>query len=198
MNLRRILLTLLLALLPLVGHAAITEGGVGILYGPDHAFSFQAPPGWMLDNESGVNQGLHAVFYPKGTTWADAATVAYARAAAKDNEITDVPALVRFNVDSFHQNGSPKYQATFVKEIPLARGKRAVQVYHFTGDAWGNYEAVGYVDEARTIDFVVLSCRSKKAFDAALPAFEALLASYQFLTDKVKVEKSAANGAPAN
>ena len=39
----------------------------GIVYGPKAAFNIAAPEGWVLDNESGVEQGLPCVLYPKGT-----------------------------------------------------------------------------------------------------------------------------------
>ena len=47
----------------------------GIVYGPKAAFNISAPEGWVLDNESGVDQGLPCVLYPKGSTWADANAV---------------------------------------------------------------------------------------------------------------------------
>ncbi len=37
----------------------------GIVYGPKAAFNISAPEGWVLDNESGVNQGLPCVLYRK-------------------------------------------------------------------------------------------------------------------------------------
>jgi hypothetical protein len=38
----------------------------GIVYGPKAAFNIAAPEGWLLDNESGKEQGLPCVLYPKG------------------------------------------------------------------------------------------------------------------------------------
>ena len=34
----------------------------GIIFGKDHAYVLTAPKGWVLDNQSGVDQGIHAVF----------------------------------------------------------------------------------------------------------------------------------------
>src|SRR4051812_22225217 len=39
----------------------------GLIYGEGHAFFFDAPRGWVLDNRSGVEHGSHAVFYPEGS-----------------------------------------------------------------------------------------------------------------------------------
>jgi hypothetical protein len=185
---KRILFLALLIMIPCTTYSAISEEGVGILYGGDHAFSFQAAPGWVLDNESGVSQGLHAVFYQAGHTWRDATAIAYARAATKDEVVQDIPSLVQFNVDRFHENGSPNYKARFVKKIQTSDGKRTAHIFFFEGDAWGNYEAAGYVEEAKTINFIILSSRTEAAFRESLPAFESLLASYVFITDQVKIE----------
>jgi hypothetical protein len=45
----------------------------GIVYGPKAAFNIAAPEGWVLDNESGKEQGMRCVMYPgfskKPTRW---------------------------------------------------------------------------------------------------------------------------------
>jgi hypothetical protein len=53
-----------------------------IVYGPKAAFNIAAPERWVLDNESGLEQGLPCVLYPKGESWADARTVMYAKIAS--------------------------------------------------------------------------------------------------------------------
>ncbi len=50
----------------------------GIIYGKNFAYSLTSPEGWILDNKSGVKQGLYAVFYKKGLSWQNAETVMYA------------------------------------------------------------------------------------------------------------------------
>ena len=40
----------------------------GIIYGKNHVFSLTAPDGWVLDNTSGIKQGLYAVFYRETLT----------------------------------------------------------------------------------------------------------------------------------
>src|SRR5262249_19734217 len=56
----------------------------GIVYGPKAAFNIGAPKGWVLDNESGQEQGLPCVLYPKGQSWANAKTVMYAKIAGTE------------------------------------------------------------------------------------------------------------------
>jgi hypothetical protein len=55
----------------------------GIVYGPKAAFTIKAPEGWVLDNSSGVSQGLPCVLYPKGSTWQEAKTIVYAKIARR-------------------------------------------------------------------------------------------------------------------
>jgi hypothetical protein len=52
-----------------------------------------------------------------------------------------------------------------------------------------NSEAIAYLDEAKVVIMLVLSARSKKEFEAELPAFNGLVSSYLFLGDKVTIQK---------
>lgn len=169
----------------LIGGAAsalISEEGMGIVFGKDHAFSLKAPKGWMLDNESGVDQGVRAAFYPKGETWADSKIVAYARGRPKTKEIATADDAAKDVVENFHANGNPKYEAKRIKMLKTDSGKEAV-IYHFTGDQWGNSEAAAYVVEEKTINFVVMNSRDPKVFAASLDAFDQLVKSYKFMGD---------------
>ncbi len=79
----------------------------GIVYGPKAAFNIAAPEGWVLDNQSGVEQGLPCVLYPKGSTWADATTVMYAKIASPQFEkVDDFVAMAIKEMQKVH--GMPK------------------------------------------------------------------------------------------
>src|SRR5215212_8811361 len=79
----------------------------GIVYGPKGAFTISAPEGWVLDNESGVQQGLPCVLYPKGESWAEARTVMYAKIASTQYEDAQKFAAVAIKqMESKH--GKPK------------------------------------------------------------------------------------------
>src|SRR5213080_2163357 len=79
----------------------------GIVYGPKAAFNISALEGWVLDNESGVNQGLPCVLYPKRESWADARTVMYAKIASTQYEDAEkfVAAAIK---DMEKTHGKPK------------------------------------------------------------------------------------------
>jgi len=169
------------------GAAQAEECGTCILYGKDHAFAMTAPKGWVLDNKSGVGQGLHQVFYPLGYSWASSPVIAYSRARSKDAQIQTIEDQVADTLNDF-KSTSPNIKAEAVEAIPLKEGKIA-KVFHFTGDQWNNYEAVAYIDEKKTINFVVLSSRSKEWFDKAQTAFRGIMESYTFISDSVEIKK---------
>ncbi len=79
----------------------------GIVYGPKAAFNIAAPEGWVLDNQAGVEQGLPCVLYPKGSSWADAKTIMYAKIASTQFE--DVNAFVAMAIKEMAKtHGKPK------------------------------------------------------------------------------------------
>ncbi|MDA1324344.1 MAG: hypothetical protein O3C34_06335 [Proteobacteria bacterium] len=86
--------------------AGIIEGGRGMLFGADHAFAVTAKSGWVLDNQSGANRGLHMIFYPKGETWSKSPVFIYGR-ATPTSEAANVKTKVARTVNEFHINGSP-------------------------------------------------------------------------------------------
>jgi hypothetical protein len=159
--------------------ASITEGGRGVLFGSGHTFSFTAIKGWVLDNQSGVNQGLHMIFYPKGQTWRDSPVIMYGRAVSLSHALS-IKSQVESTVSDFRSNGSPNSRALEVDPIALSGNKHAV-IYHYSGDQWGNYEAVAYIKEVDTINFLVFNSRSKESFDKYLPSFNQIVESYNNL-----------------
>lgn len=160
-----------------ISHSEIVPGGTGLLYGSDHAFNFTAPKGWVLDNQSGVNQGLHMVFYPAGLSWQNAHIIMYGR-AAPIKHVPSIDFLIEDTINGFRKNGSPNYQAATKSDIPLKNGNIA-KVVHYSGDQWGNYEAVAYIKEANTINFLVYNARNKESFKTHLPSFEKTVAGYK-------------------
>jgi hypothetical protein len=164
--------------------ALIQEGGMGIIYGSNYAFSLKAPEGWMLDTESGAEQGVHAVFYPAGSSWKNAAVVAYARSRLRTAEISSVEDVVNEVVAMFQREGSPDYQGKKHMSITTESGEKG-EMYIFSGDEWGNSEAVVYFPEEKTINFIVYNARHAADFDTFLESFKVLAKSYIYLGDKV-------------
>lgn len=160
-----------------VAFASITECGKGMLFGADHAFYFSAVNGWVLDNQSGVRQGLHMVFYPLGQTWTDSPVIIYGRSVSKSNS-PSIKDQVKETVEEFKTNGSPYYHGERKTSLKLPSGKE-FEIYFFSGDQWGNYEAAAYTEETDTINFLVFNARSKDIFDAHIEDFYQIVGTYQ-------------------
>jgi hypothetical protein len=161
---------------------AQSSGDSGIIYGKDHAYALTAPKCWVLDNKAGMKDGLYAVFYPEGSSWANGTVVMYTNVGSKDANQT-VDGFILGDINQFKRE-SPNIKITDADAVTLEKGKKAL-VRYFTGDANGNFEAVGYIDEPKVVLMVVLTSRNKKDFDSALPAFHDLLKSYRFISSDV-------------
>jgi len=158
-----------------------TDGGAGIVYGKDHAFSISTPKGWVLDNSSGVSQGLHAVFYPKGGSWQKSPAVMYANTASRKSEDNEtVEKLITYDIGQFKSN-HPNVKINDLDSL-LTKDKKKVIVKTF---AYSQYEAVAYIEEETIIAMLVLTTRTEEQFKNAIPAFKELVSSYFFMTKDV-------------
>ncbi len=161
-----------------------SEANSGIIYGDQHAFMLAAPKGWVLDNSSGVSQGLHAVFYPRGGSWEHSPSVMYANTASKKvkgNETLNK--LIAYDVGQYRRNHK-SIKIVDAPDISLSNKKTAVVKYFY----FSNAEAVAYIDEEKTVVLIVLSSNSSDEFQNSLPAFRKLVESYTFLTSDVQIE----------
>src|SRR5438046_503756 len=112
-----------------------TPSGSGIVYGKDHAFAITAPDGWVLDNRAEQNNGLHAVFYPVGSTWDQSKVVMYANAASKGEGQETVDELIAYDVGQFRAK-SPKLSVVELEPIKTKDGK--AKALKFSGDQFNN------------------------------------------------------------
>jgi hypothetical protein len=181
--------TLLIFLTSCFGLAAFgqEDGGAGIIYGRNHAFGLKAPAGWVLDNAAGVSQGIHAVFYKKGESWANGSTVMYANAASlQDSAHTSLKKLIQYDLDNFKRN-YPDIKISTEKRIKIEKGVVA-EVKHLSGKSYRNFEAIAYIDAGLTGIMIIMSSRTRQGFLDSLVAFESLVKSYKFIADKVEIE----------
>jgi hypothetical protein len=160
----------------------------GVVFGRDHVFVLTAPKGWILDSRSGVSQGFNAVFYPEGSSWQNGNIVMYANVYHKRNVSEEtLETVISGDVAEFKKK-SDKLKVAEAAPLPTRKDKQAA-VRYFDGDTFGNSEAIAYLDEGKVVVMLVLSARTKKQFEAALPAFNVLVSSYLFLGDKVTIQK---------
>ena len=160
----------------------------GLVYGEGHAFWLTVPDGWVLDNTSGVEQGLHAVFYPTGSSWSDSPVVMYANTAPRDTvKAESLESFIAGDVDEARAK-SPHVRAQRAPDLLTANGKHAA-VRIFTGDKWGNSEEVAYIPEHQVFVLLTLTSKTPDAFARSTHAFESLVKSYEFFTEDVELPK---------
>jgi hypothetical protein len=155
--------------------------GFTVLKGDGYAFELKAPLGWVLDDKVGNDQGLNVVFYPEHSTWEKSDAVCFARVRSFDGHITNIDDQVKDTVKSLRENGNPKVEAKYIKTLTTQDASKA-KIYYYTGDQFGNSEATAYIQAKSSVHFITLSARSAKTFHDALPAFDALVTSYEDLT----------------
>ena len=152
----------------------------GIVYGPKAAFNIAAPEGWVLDNESGMEQGLPCVLYPKGESWADARTVMYAKIAGTEYEDAVKFAEVAIKqMESRH--GKPKEkidkgmtgngQPFFTNEYPATK-------------TYSQWERVAYVQLPKAVAYIVLSSRDEASYRKDGHALREVLKTFIYLEPK--------------
>src|SRR5436190_12119378 len=152
----------------------------GIVYGPKAAFNISAPEGWVLDNESGAEQGLPCVLYPKGESWADARTVMYAKIASTQYEDAEkfVAAAIK---DMEKTHGKPKEkidkgktgdgQSFFINEYPATK-------------TYSQWERVAYIQLPKAVAYIVLSSRDEASYRKDSGALQEVLKTFAYLEPK--------------
>ncbi|HET9366495.1 MAG TPA: hypothetical protein VFO22_00375 [Candidatus Udaeobacter sp.] len=158
------------------GFAQQTHPG-GIVYGPKAAFKIDAPPGWVLDNSAGAEQGLPCVLYPKGSTWADANAIMYAKIAGTDYE--DVGKFVAMAIQQMEKaHGKPKEkvdsgktgdgQPYFINEYPAT-------------ESYSQWERVAYIQLSKAVAYIVFSARDEASYRKNFPALNEVLKSFAYM-----------------
>ena len=167
--------------------AQVDSCSSGLLYGYNHSYYLSAPVGWMMDTESGKEQGITAVFYPKGSSWADGETVMYTTFTSFDTLKHETLKNVIASDSIQFKSNSPQLSIKHQSPITISKGKKA-EVYNYSGDVNGNYEVVAYITENKGVSMIILSSRNKNGCINNYKMFESLVKSYKFLTDKVNIQ----------
>ena len=162
--------------------------GYSIVRGKDFAFEIKAPRRWVLDNEAAKDQGLNLVFYPTGTDWEDSKAVLYVRVRSNEPTIRNIEDQVNDTLRNLRNTGSPNATAKYMKTLTTQDASKA-QIYYFTGDKFGNFEATAYIQAKGSIHFITLSARDQNSFRQALPAFHSIVTSYEDLTKPPTIQR---------
>lgn len=160
------------------------ENESALVYGKNISFSLQAPSGWVMDNQSGIGQGLPVVFYPEGSSWDQGQTVMYANPVDKETPHQTLADFIEADLARFKAE-SPGLKVRPGRTLTTGDGKTA-QVREFQKDRAGNYETVAYIEESKAFVTLALTSRLKRDWMNSNRAFEELIGSYKFVTDQVQ------------
>jgi hypothetical protein len=156
----------------------------GMVYGPKAAFNIAAPEGWVLDNESGAEQGLPCVLYPKGESWADARTVMYAKIASTQYEDADKFAAVAIKqMESTH--GKPKEK---IEKGKTGDGQAFFINEYSATKTYSQWERVAYVQLPKAVAYIVLSSRDEASYRKDAPALREVLKTFTYLEPKTETK----------
>ena len=155
----------------------------GIVYGPKAGFNISALEGWVVDNESGKEQDMPCVLYPKGSSWSDAKTVMYAKVASPQWE--GVNAFVEWAIEGMKaKHGTPKQKIAsgktkdghdyFINEYPATKN-------------YSQWERVGYVQLPQGVAYIVLTSRDKVSYQKDSGQLEKVLKTLSYLEPKSEV-----------
>lgn len=129
----------------------------GIVYGPKAAFRISAPEGWVLDNSAGVEQGLPCVLYPKGSSWANAKTIMYAKIAS--TQYTDAETFVARAIKEMEKgHGLPKQK---IESGKTGDGQAYFVNEYAPTESYPQYERIAYVQLPHAVAYIVLSARKR-------------------------------------
>jgi hypothetical protein len=158
----------------------------GMVFGTGHLFTVEAPRGWMIQGKGEGSNGLATVFFPMGSSFAEASAVLYVNTATREKGQRLEDFIAR-DVDGMRKE-SPGVKIEKGRALETADRKRA-EVRNFTGDKWGNRESIAFLAEESIFVTIVLTARTAESYKAALPAFADLVGSYKFVTKDVKVNQ---------
>ena len=169
------------------------KGNLTLLYGDDHVFGIVPPPGWVVDDSSGLGSKIRVVLYPRGEKWATAPTVMYSNPLHQDpNARKSFADMIERDLADFRKQ-SPHGKVVSAAPIHNVKGQQA-EVHYFAPDGREPVSAVAYYEEKDLVMLLVLESKTAAGFRKALPGFEGMVASYQFVGSNPKSKANAGRG----
>jgi len=157
-----------------------SNAGSGVIvYAEGGAFLIQGPKGWIADHDTGSGMGVCCVFYPEGSAWGDAETVIYPNIATKRSRQANLEQFMELDLSDFRDH-NPGMTYENAEDVPM-KNKRVAKLRFFHGVNNGSSEAIAYVDEDKIIALVVVSSKTQKGLNEAMPLLRDILQSYSFM-----------------
>jgi hypothetical protein len=140
------------------------------------SFLIASPEGWVLDEESGKDQGLEVVFYPQGWNLDYAPALIYTKIISKngdlDKSFTDV---ISEQVDQLKN-----YGAVILKDsIAYTYDNKQSVIINFIDKSTQTNNLVSYINEYNYVVSMILTSQDKDQFLKSKPKFFELINSYK-------------------
>lgn len=153
----------------------------GVVYGPKAAFQISAPNSWVLDNHSGLPQGLHCVLYPKGQIWGKSPLMMYAKIASP--EYPHKKEFIKFTLNSFKKE-DPNFSYRVIKQSKTSEGfDYTINEYDRPGCT--QYERVIYIQLPDAVAYVVFIAFNPKVRLEYSKAFDEVIDSFRYRPDYI-------------
>jgi hypothetical protein len=170
---------------------------VGIVYGPKAAFKISAPSGWVVDNQSGVSQGMPCVLYPKGSTWAKADAVMYAKIASTNT--TDRDAFIEAAI-AHMSKGNKAFKHRRVAEGKTGDGHAYVINDYQHGvraeAANSQFERVAYVQLPSAVAFIVFTVPNEQLHKKYARVVQEVVKKFSYEPKYINFGAPGKSGAP--
>lgn len=182
---------IIFALVLLLGfgfYAHASEKGkfpTGIVYGPKAAFQISAPEGWILDNKSGLGQGLHCVLYIKGETWAKSPAIMYAKIAS--SEYPEKDAFIKFSIEYF-KKGDHAFKHKKIGEGKTKEGF-TYTINQYVRPNHSHYEQVAYVQLPDALAYIVYSSFSEKEYHKYVSSLDGVLKTFTYMPEYINYKE---------
>lgn len=154
----------------------------GIVYGPKAAFKICAPKDWVLDNSSGLAQGLHCVLYPQGKTWKNTCVGMYAKIASPEYPHKDE--FIRFAIDYFKKN-DPKFSYRKIADGNTSEGFEYT-MYEYIRPTYSHYERVVYIQLPEAVAYIVYTSFKDEIYKTYSGKLDEVLSSFKYRPDHIK------------
>jgi hypothetical protein len=148
----------------------------GIVYGPKAAFQICAPKDWVLDNSSGVGQGLHCVLYPQNETWKDSSVGMYAKIASSEYPRKDE--FIDFAIDFFKKD-DPKFSYKKIADGKTAEGFEYT-MNEYIRPTRSHYERVVYIQLPEAVAYIVYTAFKDDLYKANVGKLDEVLSSFRY------------------
>lgn len=173
----------MLVTVALIALALKAPGDGGLVYEAGCTFFMSAPKGWVMDKLAGKDDNVSVVFYPKGGSWKDSATVMYCRVVSHtDQTFTQ---LLTHDVKAF-QLKAKQGKVSGVAKIPLS-DKLEMSVYKFLPGDTTPADIVGYIEIPKVFVVMVMTSHTPAELSKNYPAFTELAKSFRYLNKPAKL-----------